>query len=129
MPHKQLSLPVERRTWPRLGVALLLATILLLASGLGLASAQDGFRLLRLTKSSDPTTRFSESASINYLGTRIAFFSDSDFLNQGNIENNQYEIWLYNANTLTVTGIHHSHHLQPSQPGSEHQRQRHQNRL
>ncbi len=37
-------------------------------------------------------------------GTKIAFVSDSDFLAQG-ITDNQFEVWLYDTATMTVTRI------------------------
>ncbi|MBN1219519.1 MAG: PD40 domain-containing protein [Anaerolineae bacterium] len=48
--------------------------------------------------------RCSYAPSINADGTRIAFVSDSDFLGQ-NIPEEQYEIWLYDTATMTVTRI------------------------
>jgi Tol biopolymer transport system component len=42
--------------------------------------------------------------SLSSDGTKIAFISDSDFLGQG-IPDEQYELWLYNTASMTVTRI------------------------
>ncbi len=57
----------------------------------------------RITTASD-SSRTSFDPDLNANGTKIAFMSDSDFLGQG-ISFGQYEIWLYDAATLTVTRI------------------------
>lgn len=59
--------------------------------------------LTRLTFAS-ASNRTSDSPSISAAGTRIAFSSDSDLLNQG-IADNQFEVWLYDTTTLTYTRI------------------------
>jgi len=58
----------------------------------------------RITTSSDGANRGSYSPSINADGTKVAFVSTSDFLNQGILEG-QSEIWLYDTTTMTVTRI------------------------
>ena len=59
--------------------------------------------LTRITTASAPD-RGSFSPSLSANGTRIAFSSDSDFLNQG-INDAQVEIWLYDTTTMTFTRI------------------------
>jgi Tol biopolymer transport system component len=60
--------------------------------------------LTRVTSASDSNRDGDEYPSISDDGTKIAFASDSDFLGQG-IPDNQYEIWLYDTATMTVTRI------------------------
>jgi Tol biopolymer transport system component len=57
----------------------------------------------RITTASNPD-RGSTSPHLSADGTRIIFTSDSDFFNQG-IQNDQYEVWLYDTTTLTYTRI------------------------
>ena len=59
--------------------------------------------LTRITTASH-SGRDSERPSVNANGSVIAFHSFSDFLNQG-IPAYQYEIWLYDTNTMTFTRI------------------------
>jgi Tol biopolymer transport system component len=59
--------------------------------------------LTQLTTASH-NNRTSSIPSISGDGGKIAFVSDSDFLGQG-LPNDQFEIWLYNTATLTVTRI------------------------
>ena len=87
----------------RLGLPLALAAILLLL-GLGLVAAQGPTRLTRITISSEPSSRYSEDASLSDDGTRIAFTSDSDFLGQG-ILDDQWVIWLHDTATMTFTRV------------------------
>jgi Tol biopolymer transport system component len=47
----------------------------------------------------------SQYPSLNYDGQYIAFHSDSDFFNQGDINEAQFEIWLFDTTTLTGTRI------------------------
>ncbi len=58
----------------------------------------------RVTTSSDGDNRYSMHASLSDDGTRVAFYSDSDFLGQG-IDDEQFEIWLYDTATMTVTRV------------------------
>ena len=55
----------------------------------------------RVTTAS-PDGRDSYNPSISGDGTRIAFYSDSDFLGQGAVDD---EVWLYDTATMTVTRI------------------------
>jgi Tol biopolymer transport system component len=87
----------------RLGLPLALAATSLLL-GLGLVAAQGPTRLTRITNSSDPSSRYSEDASLSDDGTRIAFTSDSDFLGQG-ILDDQWVIWLHDTATMTFTRV------------------------
>jgi Tol biopolymer transport system component len=57
----------------------------------------------RITTSSS-NDRDSWSPTSNADGTKIAFISDSDFLGQG-ILTDQNEIWLYDTTTVTVTRV------------------------
>jgi len=59
--------------------------------------------LVRITTASD-NNRSSHSPSLSADGTRIAFTSDSDFLNQG-LADNQFEVWLYDTIAMTYTRI------------------------
>ena len=59
--------------------------------------------LTRITTASDGN-RDSFSPSLDGNGTKIAFWSNSDFLGQG-IPGSQFEIWLYDTTTMTVTRI------------------------
>jgi Tol biopolymer transport system component len=47
---------------------------------------------------------YSDQPSISADGTKIVFFSDNDFLNQG-IVDGQHEIWLATTNPVTVTRL------------------------
>ena len=58
----------------------------------------------RVTTSSDGDNRYSMRASLSDDGNRVAFYSDSDFLGQG-IDDEQFEIWLYDTATMTVTRV------------------------
>jgi Tol biopolymer transport system component len=58
--------------------------------------------LTRITTSA--VNRRSCCASLNANGTKIAFLSDADLLNQG-IPQGQKEIWLYDTTTLTFTRL------------------------
>ena len=58
--------------------------------------------LMRVTTGS--IGRYSYGASINSDGTKIAFRSSVDFLDQG-IPQSQYEIWLYDTATMTFTRV------------------------
>ncbi len=58
----------------------------------------------RVTTSSDGDNRYSMHASLSDDGTRVAFYSDSDFLGQG-IPDDQWEVWLYDTATMTVTRV------------------------
>lgn len=58
----------------------------------------------RITTSSVTDLRGSGSPSLSMDGTKMAFFSDSDFLDQG-IPTFQWEIWLYDTTTMTYTRI------------------------
>ena len=86
----------------RLCLPLALAAILLLL-GLGLAAAQGPTRLTRITTASD-SDRDSRSASISGDGSRVAFYSDSDFLGEGRPDD-VVEIWLYDTTTMTFTRV------------------------
>ena len=48
--------------------------------------------------------RDSKALSLSADGKKVAFESDSDFLGQG-IADDQYEIWLYDTKTMTVTRV------------------------
>lgn len=48
--------------------------------------------------------RTSAAPRLSADGTKIVFYSDSDFFNQG-IQNDQYEVWLYDVVTATFTRI------------------------
>jgi Tol biopolymer transport system component len=60
-------------------------------------------QLTRLTSASG-SDRASFSPSLSADGTRVAFYSDSDFLGQG-IPDDQFEIWLYDTQAMTVTRV------------------------
>lgn len=91
------------RTLLRLGLPLALAAILLLL-GLGLAAAQGPARLTRITIALGSGHRYSSRPSLSGDGKRIAFLSDSDFLDQG-IPAGQRDIWLYDTATMTFTRV------------------------
>lgn len=57
----------------------------------------------RITTASEGS-RDSLCPDISANGQKIVFISDSDFLNQG-IQSQQWEIWLYNTNTMTMTRV------------------------
>jgi Tol biopolymer transport system component len=59
--------------------------------------------LTRVTTASDDNRR-STSPSLSADGTRVAFSSDSDFLDQG-IPDDQHEIWLYDTAAMTYTRV------------------------
>ena len=59
--------------------------------------------LTRATTASH-TNRASRNASLSADGRWVAFYSDSHFLGQY-IDNNQYEIWLYDQTTMTITRV------------------------
>ena len=81
-----------------LGLALTLATLGALTTSLWAAST---YSLTRVTTS---TGRPSWHPSINSDGSKIAFYSNADFLGQG-IPQYQNEIWLYDTATMTVTRV------------------------
>lgn len=58
----------------------------------------------RITSGTGSGTRMSYEPSISGDGTVVAFYSDSDFLNQG-IPRTKWEIWLYDTQTLTYTRV------------------------
>jgi Tol biopolymer transport system component len=60
------------------------------------ADAQPGQELTRITNSG--LNRNSLFPTISADGSKIAFESDADFNNEGDIEASQYEIWLYDLN-------------------------------
>lgn len=60
--------------------------------------------LTRVTYTSDNDYRNSNNPDISTDGRKIAFFSNSDFLNQG-IPNYQSEIWLYDTAEMTLTRV------------------------
>ena len=64
----------------------------------------EAMTLTRITTASD-SSRLSFHPSLNSDGSRIAFVSNADFLNQGNIQFNESEIWLYDTMTMTYTRI------------------------
>ena len=82
-------------------LSILLFTMLLVFSRLGYAAVGD--RLSRITEASD-TNRNSTQAVVSPDGTKIAFVSDSDFLNQG-IPDDQSEIWMFDQITQALTRI------------------------
>ncbi len=59
--------------------------------------------LTRITTASH-SDRVSISPRMSADGTKIVFYSDSDFFNQG-IQNDQYEVWLYDIATTILTRI------------------------
>ena len=79
--------------------------------GQGIPSAQNEIWLYntatmtvtRITTASSPG-RNSWFPAVSEDGSKVAFYSDSDFLNQG-IPDNQMEIWLYDLTTLTFTRV------------------------
>ena len=94
---------------PRLRTSLMslgslgLTGLFLFVVGIGLMSASSSPSLTRLTTSpSFDRTSFSPSVSAD--GSRVAFDSNGDFLNQG-VSFYQHEIWLYDMTTLTLTRI------------------------
>ena len=58
----------------------------------------------RVTSGTD-ADRDSTVPSISGDGTRVAFISDADLLNEGEIGDNQYEVWLFDTDTMTLTRI------------------------
>ncbi|MFN2235264.1 MAG: FG-GAP-like repeat-containing protein [Anaerolineales bacterium] len=44
-----------------------------------------------------PTSRYNDFPTLNADGTRLAFHSDGDFLDDGDTPDGQYEIWLYDV--------------------------------
>jgi uncharacterized repeat protein (TIGR01451 family) len=86
--------------------SLALAIVLILTAALGLALAQSpAGKLTRITFSaSTDRSRDSSDPSISADGTKIVFHSDADFLNQ-DIPDEQYEIWLYDTATMTLTRV------------------------
>ena len=63
----------------------------------------------RVTTASEPL-RDSQQPSLSADGTKIAFFSDSDFRNEGRPAG-PFEIWLYDTHTLTYTRITSASHV------------------
>ncbi len=63
----------------------------------------------RVTSASDPANRDSYYPSLSRDGTVVAFYSDSDLLNEG-IADQQWEIWLYDTATLTYTRVTSASH-------------------
>jgi Tol biopolymer transport system component len=59
--------------------------------------------LTRITRASGPD-RDSVGPRISGDGTRVVFYSDSDFLNEG-IPDGQFEIWLYDMETAQLTRV------------------------
>ena len=58
----------------------------------------------RITSAVGSGIRNSRGPSINSDGSKIAFYSDADFLGQG-IPDDRFEVWLYDTATLTVTRV------------------------
>ncbi len=56
------------------------------------------------TTNSQGGDRRSKSPTFNADGSLVAFDSDADFLNRG-IPDNQFEVWLYSAETMTLTRV------------------------
>ena len=83
--------------------SLSLAGLFLIGLGVSLARASNSATLTRLT-SSRSFDRTSFSPSISADGTRVAFDSNGDFLNQ-DVSFDQREIWLYDLPTLTLTRV------------------------
>jgi Tol biopolymer transport system component len=83
------------------GLSLLMLAVTILS--LGLAAAHGVGSLTRVTTASG-SNRDSRGPSVSADGTIVAFYSDSDFLGQG-IQDEQYEIWLYDTTTMTLTSV------------------------
>lgn len=84
-------------------VSLVLALSVLAALNFSLSWAVgDNDRFTPLTNADG--IRLIGRPAINDDGTRIVFYSDIDFLGQG-IPEEQYEIWLYDTTTMTVTRL------------------------
>jgi len=58
----------------------------------------------RITTATD-ASRDSMAPSLSADGTLVAFESDADLLGQGNIGDEQFEVWLYDTTTMTYTRI------------------------
>jgi Tol biopolymer transport system component len=58
----------------------------------------------RITTAAGDGFRESRNPSLNANGTKVAFRSNSDFLGQG-IPESQFEIWLYDTTTMTLTRV------------------------
>jgi len=67
------------------------------------AQTSDNPTLQKITQASE-ANRGSINASVNADGSKTAFMSDSDFLNQG-IPDGQNEIWLFDNNTASLNRI------------------------
>ncbi|MBN1993586.1 MAG: PD40 domain-containing protein [Anaerolineae bacterium] len=87
----------------QLGMSIALAGLLLMLLTTGLWAANT-YALTRVTTAAGSGARNSLYPSINSNGSKIAFYSDADFLGQG-IADEQWEIWLYDTATMTVTRV------------------------
>lgn len=58
----------------------------------------------RVTTASHPE-RDSYAPSLSADGTKVVFYSDADLLGQGNVPDDQFEVWLYDTQTMTYTRI------------------------
>ena len=81
--------------------SLILAAAVLLSGQLALAKLGDS--KIRITTAS-PTDRGSALAVLSADGTKVAFYSNADFLGEG-IPANQIGLWLYDTATMTLTRI------------------------
>ncbi len=80
------------------------AGLILLTIGLSLAQSQTNADLVRVTTRVGAGSRFVFDPIMSRNGGKIAFYSDSDFLNEG-IPDNQQEVWLADTGTLSITRI------------------------
>ncbi|MEM7343370.1 MAG: hypothetical protein AAF485_03945 [Chloroflexota bacterium] len=80
-----------------LGVALLFGAQFVLAAQIG--------TLTRVTTAFPDDSRGAFSPDVDNAGAKIVFHSNIDFFGQGAITDNQFEIWLYDTATMTVTRI------------------------
>jgi len=97
--------PLLQRVFP-LVLSLALAAALLMVVQSALAVRMGVFT--RAATSSDEN-RNSNHPSLSEDGTVVAFYSDSDLLNEGRPDN-AYEIWLYDEATMTYTRVTSASH-------------------
>ena len=93
-----------RKYWQRYGAVLILAAIFLLSGLLVLAQGSGTLARITTASNSDRASFASFAPILSNDGNRLVFVSDSDFLNQG-INDEQFEIWLYDTVALTLTRI------------------------
>ena len=93
-----------RKCWLRFSVVIVVSFIFLLSGLLVLAQGSGTLARITTASNSDRASFASFAPILSNDGNRLVFVSDSDFLNQG-INDEQFEIWLYDTVALTLTRI------------------------